>query len=86
MTSTNHPNRGRGSPSRNPQAADITTMRESVGLSVKEAADLVHTTYRAWLQWESGDRRMHPAFLDLFNRKIARMPKVVPQAAEVAGG
>ena len=30
-----------------------------------QAAALVHTSPRAWLQWESGDRRMHPAFWEL---------------------
>ena len=27
---------------------------------------VVHTTCRVWQQWEAGDRRMHPAFWELF--------------------
>ncbi|WP_294261729.1 helix-turn-helix domain-containing protein, partial [Propionivibrio sp.] len=64
---TNHPNRSRGgSPSRNPDPAEIKAAREAAGLSATEAATLLHTSYRAWKQWEDGDRRMHPAFWELF--------------------
>lgn len=27
---------------------------------------MLHTTVRVWQQWEAGDRRMHPAFWELF--------------------
>lgn len=33
------------------------------------SATLVHTTCRVWQQWEAGDRRMHPAFWELFRIK-----------------
>lgn len=66
---SNHPNRGRAvSPASNPSPADIRSARESAGLTQTEAAALVHTTCRTWQQWEAGDRRMHPAFWDLFQR------------------
>jgi len=32
-------------------------------------ADQVHATRRAWQQWESGARGMHPAFWELFRIK-----------------
>ncbi len=68
----NHPNRSRGgSPSRNPTPAEIRAAREDVGLSQTEAAALLHTTCRTWQQWEAGDRRMHPAFWELFVIKRA---------------
>lgn len=76
---TNHPNRSRASPSRNPRPAEVVAAREKVqahfDLGVTEAqdwcAEKLHTSRRAFQQWEVGDRRMHPAFWDLFCRKVA---------------
>lgn len=69
---SNHPNRARrGSPSRNPSPDEVRAAREAAGLTQTEAGDLVHTTCRTWQQWEAGDRRMHPAFWELFRLKIA---------------
>ncbi len=39
---------------------------------------MVHSTCRVWQQWEAGDRKMHPAFWELFRIKAvlnARMSK-----------
>lgn len=70
---SNHPNRSRGgSPSRNPTHEEIRTAREAVGLSQTAAGALVHTTCRTWQQWEAGDRRMHPAFWELFVIKAGK--------------
>lgn len=67
----NHPNRSRGgSPSRNPTPAEILAAREAAGLTQTAAAGLLHTSRGAWAQWEAGDRRMHPAFWELFRLKI----------------
>lgn len=74
-----HPNRSRaGSAARNPKPVEIRAARESAGLSQTEAADLVHTTCRTWQQWEAaegttGNRRMHPAFWELFRIKLATL-------------
>jgi DNA-binding transcriptional regulator YiaG len=66
----NHPNRSRGgSPSRNPSPEEIRAAREAAGLTQTAAAEIIHATCRAWQQWESGDRRMHPAFWELFCTK-----------------
>lgn len=68
---SNHPNRSRaGSPARNPTTEEVRAAREAAGLSQTAAADLLHTTCRTWQQWEAGDRRMHPAFWELFRIKI----------------
>lgn len=76
---SNHPNRGLKGPSSNPSPEDIKAAREAIaGLTQTAAADLVHSTCRAWQQWEAGDRRMHPAMWELFKIKtalIVRMPK-----------
>jgi DNA-binding transcriptional regulator YiaG len=66
MPVSNHPNRGSCSPSRNPTPAEIVAARLAAGLSQTAAAALLHTTCRTWQQWEAGDRRMHPAFWELF--------------------
>lgn len=68
---SNHPNRSKGpkGPAANPTPEAIRTAREAAGLSQTAAGALVHTTVRTWQQWEAGDRRMHPAFWELFRIK-----------------
>jgi len=63
---SNHPNRGPKGPGSTPTPNEVTAAREAAGLTTAQAAALVHTSYRAFLQWEQGDRRMHPAFFHLF--------------------
>lgn len=66
----NHPNRSRrGNPAANPKPDEIKAAREAASLTQTEAAQLVYTSLRAWQQWEYGERRMHPAFWELFNLK-----------------
>lgn len=69
----NHPNRSRAeSAARNPAPAEILAAREAAGLTQTAAGALVFTTCRVWQQWEAGDRRMHPAFWELFRIKVNR--------------
>ena len=46
------------------------------GLGITAAQDqcaaALHTTRRAFQQWECGDRAMHAAFWDLLNIKLLR--------------
>lgn len=64
-----------------PTPAQVKSAREALqsrlGLGITEAQDhcagLVWTSRRAWQQWERGDRRMHPAFWELFRRKVAEI-------------
>lgn len=63
------------SAARNPTSAEIKALRETSGLSQTAAASLLHTTCRTWQQWEAGDRRMHPAFWELFNIKSKKRRK-----------
>jgi DNA-binding transcriptional regulator YiaG len=66
----NHPNRSRRSnPAANPTPAEIRAARESAGLTQTEAAELIYCNLRTWQQWEHNDRRMHPAFWELFRIK-----------------
>jgi DNA (cytosine-5)-methyltransferase 1 len=67
---SNHQNRGPQGPSSNPTAGEIRAAREAVQLSQTDAAALIHASLGAWQKWEQGDRRMHPAFWELFQLKI----------------
>lgn len=78
-----HHNRsGRGT-SRNPLPGEIFAARLAAGLSQTAAAELLHTGYIVWQQWESEDplrnRRMHPAFWELFQIKAERIDPEFPK-------
>lgn len=45
---------------------EIKEARVKAGLTLQEAADLVHVNVRSWQKWEAGERSMHPAFWELF--------------------
>lgn len=47
-------------PAVNPNPKEIREARVQLLLSRREAADLIHMTERAWIKYESGERRMHP--------------------------
>jgi len=71
---TNHPNRScRGSPAASPSPDRVRAAREAAGLSQTEAAVLIHSGLRAWQEWEAGNRRMHPAFWELFKIKTSKV-------------
>ncbi|AXM15598.1 XRE family transcriptional regulator [Xanthomonas oryzae pv. oryzae] len=50
---------------------EISRARGAAGLTQTEAAALVHSNIRSWQKWELGERRMHPAFWELFRLKLA---------------
>ena len=70
--SPSHPNRSRRTPSpaRNPTPAEIRAAREAAGLTQTAAAALIYCSLRGWQQWEAGERSMHPAMWELFDRKL----------------
>ena len=65
----NHPNRGGNRAASNPKPDEILAAREALGLTQTEAAEVIHCTLRGWQEWEAGNRRMHPAFWELFRLK-----------------
>lgn len=67
---SNHPNRGPRGPGSTPTPGEVTALRVAAGLSTAQAAALLFTSYRAFLQWERGDRKIHPAFFELLQIKI----------------
>jgi putative transcriptional regulator len=54
----------------NPDPFDIRKARADAGITQKKAAEMLHTSIRAYQQWEAGDRAMHPAFWELFLIKL----------------
>ena len=60
-----------------PSPSQVRARRLAAGLTQTQAAELVHTTCRAWQHWESEDdgsmahRRMHAAFWELFTLKTS---------------
>lgn len=54
-----------------PDKEQIRAAREAAGLTQTAAAALIHCTLRGWQEWEAGNRRMHPAFWELWLIKVA---------------
>lgn len=52
-----------------PSSEELRAARKAAGLTQTQAGALLHTTCRTWQQWEAGDRKMHPAFWELFRIK-----------------
>lgn len=51
---------------KNPTPSMIAKAREKAGITQKRAGVVLHTTERTFQQWEYGERKMHPAFWELF--------------------
>lgn len=58
--------------SSSPTPAEVRAAREAAGLTQTEAGAVIYCSLRGWQDWESGARRMHPAFFELFRRKVQR--------------
>ncbi len=50
----------------------IRAARTAAGLSQTAAAALIYCTLRGWQEWEAGNRKMHPAFWELWQAKLSR--------------
>lgn len=66
---------------RNPSQTEVQELRELLqskkDLGITKAQDVcaenLHTSRRAWQQWERGERKMHRAFWELINIKLSEM-------------
>lgn len=58
-----------------PSPVEVKQARAAAGLTQTEASQLVHAGLRSWMQWEAGDRAMHPAFWELFLLKARKVVK-----------
>lgn len=54
---------------RPPVPDNVKAKRARLGMTQREAGQVVHCSQVAWGRWESGARKMHPAFWELFNIK-----------------
>lgn len=69
-----------------PDSHEVVRLRElvqealSVGITAAQdwCAQAVHTSRRAWQQWESGERRMHAAFWELAGIKVQSVGSARP--------
>jgi putative transcriptional regulator len=55
-----------------PTPDEIRAARAAAGLTQVAAAELVHSTERAWQTWEGGERKMSAAVFELFGIKTAK--------------
>lgn len=55
-----------------PTPSDIRAARQSAGLTQTDAGALIHCSANTWYQWEAGERNMHAAFWELFQRKTGQ--------------
>jgi putative transcriptional regulator len=70
---TNHTNRGRrGDAAAYPAPAEVRALRDAAGLTQAQAGALLSVDYHIWQNWESGARRMHPAFWELAKLKLGK--------------
>lgn len=44
----------------------LKALRKASGLSLKQAAELVHVSTRTWARWESGSRHCPESVIELF--------------------
>jgi len=76
---------GHGSPAPEAIVRLRLAVQEFAGVRITEGqalcADMVHTSTRAWQQWEHGDRRMHPAFWELAQIRVAMLRGELVRAA-----
>jgi putative transcriptional regulator len=49
-----------------PSAEKVRRGRKAAGLTQADAGSLVLSSRRAWQEWESGNRSMHPGLWELF--------------------
>jgi DNA-binding transcriptional regulator YiaG len=62
-----------------PSPDTVRTLRTSLQLTQKEAADLAHVSTRAWQWWESGKREMPISTWELLVIKAGIHPIYKPQ-------
>lgn len=56
-----------------PTPSEVRTAREAAGHTQTEAAAVLYMARGAWARWESGERRMEPALLELYKIKTGQI-------------
>lgn len=62
----------------------IIKVRKSLSLTQKQAAQIIHASQGSWQQWELGQRKMHPAFWELFLLKTQYKSEIQNMTAPFA--
>lgn len=62
----------------NPSSTEIKAAREAAGLTQAEAAYLIHCSSNTWQKWECGERKMRPAYWELFQLKVKSLKPSTP--------
>ncbi|MFT6324985.1 MAG: DNA (cytosine-5)-methyltransferase 1 [Halieaceae bacterium] len=57
------------------EAKAITLARKTLNFTQTQAAEVIHVSQRTWQQWELSQRKMHPAFWELFKIKTNYNPE-----------
>lgn len=72
-----HSNRSKKTPKPGdtPKPEDVARAREVAGLTQTKAGEVIYGSLRAWQDYESGARRLHPGLYELFLAKTGQMPK-----------
>jgi DNA-binding transcriptional regulator YiaG len=60
---------------KSPSPQKVKDARKEAGLTQTAAASLIFCNLGTWAKWESGKRKMHPAFWELFFIKTQRKNK-----------
>jgi predicted transcriptional regulator len=55
-----------------PTARQVQEYRARAGLSAALCASLIYVSRRMWHKYESGEAKMHPAFIELFKLKTGQ--------------
>lgn len=62
-----------------PDKVTIRATRRMHRLKQREAAALIYCGTRAWMEWEAGNREMHPGLWELFLSKAGKSGKSSPE-------
>ncbi|MEM9530317.1 MAG: helix-turn-helix transcriptional regulator [Pseudomonadota bacterium] len=65
-----------------PEPNSIRAARKAIGLTQKKAAHLIYMSKRAWIKYESGERRLHPQHWESWLYKaglIQHMPRLAQE-------
>ena len=55
-----------------PNPLEIKTIRKTLGLTQAQAASIISVALITWQNYEQGNRKIHPAFWELFTLKTAQ--------------
>lgn len=65
---------------KSPSPDEVKAARQRAGLTQAAAAALIYCGWRAWQEWEAGNRRMHPAYWELWALKVNSTAEVSSSA------